>query len=295
MRTRTRVLALAIVATAAVGIAGWGSLGVAGQVQEPVPVPVPTYSGCLSAEDGTFYGFSTDAVGQCEEGDTEASLSSGDVTEVAGSDGIAGGAKSGAATLGIEPSYRLPQDCGAGDTVAYDGGGWGCLEPLEPSDFAKSDQSCPPGRVAAGIDLFGNLVCVEQARAGGPSTDWTGLSIRHRDGTSRHEAQVMVYNPNSETARVSVHAFDLEGREQPVPTAIGPHGDCRALPIPPGGTRTCLVPDESPIGGEGVVYLHADLPVLPFGEQREIGGGARHRWQLDWYPFCPEHVGTCSA
>ena len=287
MRTRWRV---ALLMTAAVGIAGWATLEGAGQVQEPLPVQ--TYSGCIAAEDGTFYGFGVVAPAQCQAGDAEASLSSGDVTEVAGGEGLTGGAKSGPATLAIEPTYRLPQDCGAGDSIAYDGGGWGCLAPLEPSDFAKSDQSCPPGQVVAGVGPLGNLVCVAQAHAQGPATDWTGLSIRHRDGESRHESMVMVYNPNGEPVHVSVFAFDLEGREQPPPTA-GFRGNCRALPIPPGGTRTCDVVDESPIGGEGVVYVRADLPVLPFGEQREIGGGARHRWQLDWYPLCPEHVEIC--
>ncbi|MGH3133501.1 MAG: hypothetical protein ACRDNY_07145 [Gaiellaceae bacterium] len=290
MRRKTRMPAITIVVIAVAGIAAWGSLEVAAQVQEPAPLP--TYNGCLSAVDGTFYGFRADAVVQCEDDDAPASLSSGDVTEVAGSGGIAGGAKSGPATLAIEPTYRLPQDCGAGDSIAYGGGGWGCLAPLEPSEFAKSDQSCPPGQVVAGIGPLGIIVCVAQAQAKGPATDWSGLSIRHRDGESRRESMVMVYNPNAETARVSVFAFDLEGREQPPPTA-GFRGDCRALPIPAGGTRTCDVVDESPIGGEGVVHVHADLPVLPFGEQREIGGGARHRWQLDWYPLCPEHVDTC--
>ena len=287
MRTRWRV---ALLMTAAVGIAGWATLEGAGQVQEPLPVQ--TYSGCITAEDGTFYGFGVVAPAQCQAGDSEASLSSGDVTEVAGGEGLTGGANSGPATLGIATGYRLPQDCGQGDSITYEGEDWDCLAPLEPSDFAKSDQSCPPGQIVAGIGPLGTLVCVAQAQAQGPATDWTGLSIRHRDGESRHESMVMVYNPNAETARVSVFAFDVEGREWPPPTA-GFRGDCRALPVPPGGTRTCNVADESPIGGEGVVYVHADLPVLPFGEQREIGGGARHRWQLDWYPLCPEHVDTC--
>ena len=295
MKTRTRVLLLA---TVAVAIAGWGTLEVAGQVGEPLPVV--TYHTCVAEEDGTLYGFTkAEAPIDCADGDSEASLSSGDVTEVAGGEGLSGGAKSGPATLGIATGYRLPQDCGQGDSIAYEGGEWGCLAPLDLSAFAKSDQTCPPGSVASGVDLFGKLVCVEQSAGGRPSTDWTGLSFETGTATSERRrwtnAEIHVYNPNAETAHVSVHAFDFDGRELPRGGPSGA-GACRALPVVPGGSVGCLVSDDRRAIGPGIVYVHADLPVLPFGEHRERhGAGNEHRWQLDWYPFCPEHVGTCDG
>lgn len=297
MRGKTRLLALAIVATATAAIAGWASIEVAGQVQ---PLPVVTYNGCIAAEGGTFYSFGPEAVVECEEGDTPASVSSGDVTEVAGGEGLTGGAKDGPATLDIAPGYRLPQDCGQGDSIAHEGEEWGCLAPLDPSAFAKSDQTCPPGSVASGIDILGKLVCVGQAQMGGPSTDWTGVVTNLR--TARTELTTLVvnitlYNPNLDPTQATARAFDEDGRELRM-VRINGVGDCVDMPIPPGGTRECAaVRDHRDAGLRyGAVYVHADLPVLPFGWDG-LPRGAFHAevgWQYDWYPFCPEHVGTCN-
>ncbi|HWH05601.1 MAG TPA: hypothetical protein VNT23_04105, partial [Gaiellaceae bacterium] len=63
--------------------------------------------------------------------------------------------------------------------------------------------------------------------------------------------------------------------------------------VPPGGTRECLV-RPGPDFVSGAVVVRADLPVLPFGVVPEASGPG-HAWQLDWYPFCPEHVGGCDG
>lgn len=90
----------------------------------------PTYTGCLSAEDGTVYGFAEGAVPAvgCAQGDGQISLSAGDVTEVLAGDGLLGGASSGVAKSDIAPSFQLPQECDEGQVTKWnpDTDSWTC-------------------------------------------------------------------------------------------------------------------------------------------------------------------------
>jgi hypothetical protein len=97
------------------------------------PVGANTYTGCLdTAGDGkgkiSKVALGTTPIGgACKPtGFTQITLSGGDITSVAAGTGLSGGATSGDATVAIDPFYRLPQMCSAGQVPEWNGMGWSC-------------------------------------------------------------------------------------------------------------------------------------------------------------------------
>lgn len=54
------------------------------------------------------------------------SAGSGTITGVTAGRGLTGGGTSGQVTVGLRPSYTLPQGCGAGQVATYASGAWNC-------------------------------------------------------------------------------------------------------------------------------------------------------------------------
>ena len=125
---------------------------------------VAEYTGCLNSGGS----ISNLAVGPqpksaCASSQSQVHLSGGDITKVAGSGGLQGGAENGAASLELAPSYKLPQACANGELAKWNGSAWGCASDANTTyngdDFATSGQSCPSGKMVTGIDSSGGLVC----------------------------------------------------------------------------------------------------------------------------------------
>lgn len=90
--------------------------------------PTDHYTGCLNTSKGTI---SKVKLGEapltaCATGETKLTVSGGDITAVLAGTGLTGGAWAGNATLGLAPSYALPQGCGTGKAAKRSSTGWYC-------------------------------------------------------------------------------------------------------------------------------------------------------------------------
>ena len=105
-------------------------------------------------------------------------VSGGDITSVTAGTGLTGGGTGGAVTLGIDPSYGLPQTCQPSQVAKWNGSVWACAPDddtrysagtgldltgttfsVEPGAFARTDQTCPAGQFARAVDATGLLTC----------------------------------------------------------------------------------------------------------------------------------------
>jgi hypothetical protein len=116
---RRMLLFTAILAVAAGAAAVWA-------VAQGDPGP-PTVTGCLGSNgDLTEFAVGATPAKECKQTDTQVQLSGGDITSVVAGAGLEGGAASGAAAVGISPTFRLPQNCANGDTPRWSDGQWAC-------------------------------------------------------------------------------------------------------------------------------------------------------------------------
>ena len=127
---------------------------------------VAQYTGCLNSGGNiSNLGLGTAPRSPCSSTQSQIHISGGDITDVAtpGSGGLQGGVANGAASVGLQQSYKLPQGCSSGEVAKWNGSAWNCAADDNTSysgtDFATSGQSCPSGKFATGIDANGALVC----------------------------------------------------------------------------------------------------------------------------------------
>jgi hypothetical protein len=87
-------------------------------------------TGCLRVSTGILWKITEGPLplSPCVAGEVIAHLSGGDITEVAtpATGGLQGGTDNDAASLSLQPSFRLPQTCTPGQVPRWDGTSWEC-------------------------------------------------------------------------------------------------------------------------------------------------------------------------
>jgi hypothetical protein len=146
-----------------------------------VSTPGVTLTGCLQ-RNGDLQDLAVGASPRhtCGKRETQVSIGNGDITAVSAGTGIQGGADSGEATVGIAPSFRLPQSCSGGQTITISGNAWTCADrqTLTAQQIPAGDSRCANGGVAILIGLQQPaLVCNGSTGANGANgKDGTGLA-----------------------------------------------------------------------------------------------------------------------
>ena len=143
--SRRKLLVAAVVAVAAAGgSAVWAA------TQADV---VTTVTGCVTSS-GQLRGVTTGPAA-CKSGETPVTLSSGDITSVdtPADGGLTGGAASGAASLSLQQSFRLPQSCASGDVIRWSAAlqYWTCGSTFEPKAYEVFRQTVPFTITAVGV------------------------------------------------------------------------------------------------------------------------------------------------
>ena len=98
----------------------------------------PSYTGCLSPILNVVYDVAPGdlpAHPPCLRPANMIHLSSGDLTSLTAGTGLTGGGDNGDLSLGIAPSYRLPQGCSSGQTAGWNGTAWACAAFTSQADF----------------------------------------------------------------------------------------------------------------------------------------------------------------
>ena len=127
---------------------------------------VTDYTGCLKS-GGNIGNVATGAAPKapCSPSETQIHFSGGDISEVGtpSAGGLQGGARNGAASLGLQQSFKLPQSCSNGEVTKWNGSAWVCgtdeNTTYDGTNFATSGQACPSGKFVTGIGANGTLVC----------------------------------------------------------------------------------------------------------------------------------------
>jgi hypothetical protein len=134
-------------------------------------------TGCLRLATGTLSKIKEgdSPLGPCASGEVAVRLSGGDITAVAtsASGGLQGGTDNGDASLGLQPSFRLPQDCAAGQVAKWDGASWVCapgggggLTRLEDLEGLQCSTGADAGTVSLAINPASGVVSLSCPRLG---------------------------------------------------------------------------------------------------------------------------------
>ena len=106
-----------------------------------------SYTGCLNLSGGTIVSVAPgDApLSPCNPNQIQLHLGGGDITSITAGTGLQGGTTNGAATLSVQPSYRLPQACPLEAVAKWTGSAWECGADLNTAPVAF-----------AGVDIEGD-------------------------------------------------------------------------------------------------------------------------------------------
>jgi hypothetical protein len=90
--------------------------------------PAASYTGCLNVNGGTIVSVAPGdtPLSPCGPNQIQLHLGGGDITSITAGTGLQGGTTNGAATLSVQPSYRLPQGCSSGAVPKWTGSAWEC-------------------------------------------------------------------------------------------------------------------------------------------------------------------------
>ena len=172
-----------LVVSAVVGVIVLGGSAIAYAAYPTDSVAVMT--GCLTTS-GTGSGnivnvaMGTNPAKSCGPNQKTVRLSGGTITQVTAGTGLttagSGGTDTGGspnsinngfAKLGLQASFALPQTCSDGQIATWDAtnSDWTCANDQNTTysgaDFALSNQDCPSGQFATGIDASGHVKCAD--------------------------------------------------------------------------------------------------------------------------------------
>src|SRR5439155_22963050 len=122
-------LCVALSAAAALAASASASARVGNGAPQAPGTVVPSYTGCLSPILSAVYDVAQGdlpAHPPCRPPASTIHLSSGDLTSLSAGTGLTGGGDNGDVSVGIAPSFRLPQGCANGESAGWNGGAWTC-------------------------------------------------------------------------------------------------------------------------------------------------------------------------
>lgn len=141
--------------TAGTGLAGGGT---GGDLTLSIDAPFQLPQSCTDGQIARWN--AAGGVWECSSDNA----GTGDVTGVAADSGLTGGGTSGDLTLGLAPTYQLPQSCAEGQVAKWSStsGVWECLTlTLAGVGFHKTDiyENVAPAQVSAGSMLTNTSAC----------------------------------------------------------------------------------------------------------------------------------------
>lgn len=164
-RMRSKRFLLVCVVVCAVVLAGAAVIASGAYPDNGVTV----YTGCLTTSGGqagnvgNVAASPTTPLKPCGSNQRVVHLSGGTITSIVAGAGLTGGGSDGSVGLSLASGYQLPQNCTGSQFPSSNGAGNGFSCGTDKSysglDFATSNQSCPAGQLATGIDANGKLNC----------------------------------------------------------------------------------------------------------------------------------------
>ncbi len=117
-----------------------------------------------------------------------ADAGTGDITAVNAGTGLTGGGDSGDVTLGIAPSYQLPQECANGQVPSWDGSQWVCADAGTGDITAVNAGTGLTGGGDSGDVTLSADTTYLQRRVSGTCPEGSSIRVVNEDGTVVCEA-----------------------------------------------------------------------------------------------------------
>ncbi|MFB6262495.1 MAG: hypothetical protein ABEL76_02545 [Bradymonadaceae bacterium] len=117
--------------------------------------------------------------------------------------------------------------CSKDEIALYDGSNWTCATRLSygSKDFAVTDQSCPQGEVAAGIDTNGQLVCRDDADT---TYDGSDFAVSNQNCTAGNV--VVGVDKNGDVLCTPQPSLGQNCKSGQIVAGIDKNGDIRCVP-----------------------------------------------------------------